>query len=63
MAAQPGNQSAYQRPWSVVPDEELRLLRELERTVSFQGGVTAEVHSILGRLKQLRGTHPKQGVG
>ena len=43
-----------QKPWSTIDDEELRLLRELEHTIVVQGGVTAEVHSILGKLRATR---------
>lgn len=43
-----------QKPWSVVEDEELNLLRELEKTVASQGGVTPEVHAILGSLGTVR---------
>lgn len=35
--------------------EEYKLLLELKSTVTNQGGVSPEVHSILGKLKELRG--------
>jgi hypothetical protein len=44
-----------QKPWSVINDDELRLLRLLEKTIRFQGGVSAEVHLILGQLRASRG--------
>lgn len=49
------------KPWSVVDDEELLLLRELERIIRHDGGVTQPVHLILGKLQSIRGRgRPKQ---
>ena len=42
------------RPWDTIDSEELRLLRFLENTVASQGGVSPEVHAILGQLGELR---------
>lgn len=53
MSYQRPTSSNYLQPWSVVSDAELKLLRELRQVVSYQGGVTPEVHALLGKLREL----------
>lgn len=42
------------KPWSVVDDEELKLLRAIKNRVVEQGGVDPEMHSLLGQLRRLK---------
>lgn len=45
--------SKYLRPWSVVDDQEIKLLRRLREVVSEElrtSGVSPRVHAILGML-------------